>query len=56
MFLDYPTDIVSSQVAEALDFGLLDLDRIERMILRSIAGEFFRLSPDAHSQQGEDHG
>ncbi len=43
MFLDYPTDTLRLVVSEALRYGLLDLRRIERMVLRNIAGDFFRL-------------
>ncbi len=46
MFLDYPTDTLRMVVAEALRYGLLDLKRIERMVLRNIAGDFFKLPLD----------
>lgn len=43
IWLDYPTDAVETAVARALEFGLVDLERIERMVLRSLRGNFFRL-------------
>ena len=46
IWLDYPSDAVEAAVARALDFGLVDLDRIERMILRRIRGDFFKLPTD----------
>ena len=33
----------SRPLAEAAHYGLYDLDRLERMILRRIASEYFRL-------------
>lgn len=46
IWLDYPTDTVEAAVARALEFGLVDLERIERMILRNIRGNYFRLPTD----------
>lgn len=46
IYLDYPTEPVVAAVGTALEFGLLDLTRIERMVLRGIAGDFFRLPTD----------
>ncbi|MBE0467400.1 MAG: DDE-type integrase/transposase/recombinase [Candidatus Desulforudis sp.] len=43
MYLDYPTDAVKKAAAAALCHGLFDTSRIERMVLRTIAGEFFQL-------------
>jgi len=47
-YLDYPTDCLCKAIRRALDYGLTDLDRIERMTLRHIAGDFFRLNLDNH--------
>lgn len=44
IYLDYPTEAVVTAARRALEFGLLDLNRIEQMVLRRIAGDFFRLS------------
>jgi transposase len=43
MYLDYPLEPLDKAVAEAIAFGLYDLPRIERMVLRYVAGDFFRL-------------
>jgi len=43
LYLDYPTAPLCEALGEALDYGLLDLGRIEQMVLRRIAGDFFRL-------------
>jgi transposase len=46
LWLDYPTEPVIEAVELALRHDLTDLERIERMVLRRIAGDFFRLSTD----------
>jgi transposase len=43
MYLEYPTDVLVTAVEEALRFDLYDLERIDRMVLRQIKGDFFRL-------------
>lgn len=43
LFLDYPTESLIKAVKAALHYKLLDLNRIERMVLKNIAGDFFRL-------------
>lgn len=43
IWFDYPTEFVESAVTRALEFGLVDLHRIERMVLQSLRGDFFRL-------------
>ncbi len=43
IWTDYPTEAVRGAVSVALGHGLTDLDRIERMVLRRVAGDFFRL-------------
>lgn len=43
-YLDYPTVALCQAVGRALEYGLTDLDRIERMILRCAAGDFFKLN------------
>jgi len=42
-YIDYPTDALVKAVTRALEYGLTDLDRIENMTLRNIAGDYFRL-------------
>jgi len=46
MWAEYPTDAITGAITAALAYGLTDLTRIERMILRRIAGDFFRLPMD----------
>lgn len=59
IYVDYPTEAVASAVEHALRFDLMDLGRIEKMVLRRIAGDFFRLprvrtnDPD-DSEDGDD--
>jgi len=52
LYLDYPTDALCKAVARALEYGLTDLDRIERMTLRNVAGDYFRL--DIEKEQEDD--
>jgi transposase len=42
-YQDYPREPLLEAVQCALDYGLTDLARIERMILSRVAGDFFRL-------------
>lgn len=44
LYLDYPTDALVKATRRALDHGLLDLGRLESMVLRVIGGDYFRLS------------
>lgn len=43
IWLDYPTEALEPVILHALRFDLVDLGRIERMVLRSLRGDFFRL-------------
>jgi transposase len=54
IYVDYPTDAVVSAVRTALEYGLHDLRRIERMVLRNLAGTWFRLplNPDSEEDDG----
>lgn len=40
---DYPTNAVEAAVVEAVRFGMTDLSRIEGMVLRRVATEYFKL-------------
>lgn len=42
----YPSEAFLAAVQHALHFGMFDLPRLERMILRQIAGDFFDLEND----------
>ena len=47
MWLEYPGDALERAVGRALEFGLTNLERIERMTLQNVRGDFFRLpNPD----------
>jgi hypothetical protein len=46
MYIDYATDALLHVVREVESYGLLDLARIEKLVLTHIAGEFFRLPID----------
>jgi hypothetical protein len=46
MWLEYPTDAINKALRSALDHGLFELVRIERLILKNVAGDYFRLSGD----------
>jgi hypothetical protein len=41
---EYPRAAVHQALTLALQYGLFDLDRLERLILRVIAKEYFRLT------------
>lgn len=45
IWLDYPTPAVEAAVARALEYRQSDLETIERMVIKSLHGDFFRL-PD----------
>lgn len=42
----YPREPFLAALAQALKFGLFDLARLERLVLRHVAGDFFALEPD----------
>ena len=44
MYVDYPLETLVAAVAEALRYGLIDLERIERMVLKNVRGNYFQLS------------
>ena len=51
LYLDYPTESLITATRTAVAYGLLDLGRLETMVLRAVAGDFFRLPI---STQGEE--
>lgn len=51
LYLDYPTASLVAASRTALAYGLCDLGRLETMVLRGIAGDFFRLPVTTHSQE-----
>jgi hypothetical protein len=60
LFLDYPTESLVAAARRAVDHGLLDLGRLETMVLRAVAGDFFRIpitthdAEDAHDKKDQD--
>ena len=50
IFVDYPLEAILPAVSTALEYGLLDLVRIEQMILRHLAGTYFRLPPGSDKE------
>jgi hypothetical protein len=51
---DYPSKPFLDAVASAIHYGLYDLDRLERMVLRNIATEYFVAPADRRAQKRED--
>jgi hypothetical protein len=45
LYLDYPTEALRKAIAHALTYGLTDLGRLEKLLLKQIAGDYFRLTP-----------
>ena len=54
MWIDYPQAPLDQALATALAHGLFDLERIERLVLRHVAGDFFRL-PNINDEEPDDH-
>jgi len=52
LYLDYPTEAVVGAVATALEYGLLDVTRIETIVLQRVAGDFFRLPTHEEAHVG----
>jgi transposase len=47
LYTDYPTDAFIYGVKRAFKYGLLDMDSLEKIIIKNTAGNFFKLSmPD----------
>lgn len=53
-YLDYPTEALCKAAARALQYGLTDLERIERMTLRNVAGDYFRLDIDKEEENEDE--
>ncbi len=54
LYFDYPLPVLEKAVAAALEYGLIELGRIERLVLRHVAGEFFRFPPDTKKKDDDD--
>lgn len=46
LWMDYPAEPLHAAVEVALEHGLYNLDRLEVLVLRHIAGDYFRLPPN----------
>ena len=51
MVREYPRRPLLRAVHAAAHYGLYDLERVERMVLREIAGEYFVLRDDNHDEE-----
>jgi hypothetical protein len=51
---EYPKEAVTKAVATALEYGLFDLERLERLILRTIAKDYFVLSGGGGDRDNDD--
>jgi hypothetical protein len=54
MIDEYPRDAFIAALAEAIRYGMSDLERLERMVLRRIARDFFVLPRDADTDPETD--
>lgn len=50
LYLDYPTEVLVGAVETALQFGLIDLKRLESIVLQRTRGDFFRLPINAEQR------
>jgi hypothetical protein len=54
MLRDYPRAPLLAAVAQAEQYGLFDLDRVERMVLKQIAHEYFIVPPEKDDPEDGD--
>jgi hypothetical protein len=54
MVREYPREALLSAVREAARYGLYDLDRLERMVLRRVAREYFLLNDRKRTENDDD--
>ena len=52
LYREYPRAPFRRAVTLAAQYGLFDLDRLERLTLRVIAKDYFRVSPDDEEPEG----
>jgi hypothetical protein len=53
LYMEYPTEAVHRALDDAVTYGLTDLERVERMVLRNVAGDYFRLSVNNGAEPDE---
>jgi transposase len=51
MVREYPRAPLLRAIRTAADYGLYDLERVERMVLREIAGEYFVLNDNGYNEE-----
>jgi hypothetical protein len=51
---DYPSSVLLEAIQSAAQYGLYDLERVETMILRKLAREYFQIKPHCPSSEDED--
>jgi hypothetical protein len=54
MAREYPREPLLSAIRIAAHYGLYDLRRLERLVLRAIADDYFLLPPDPDEPEGDD--
>jgi len=54
LWMDFPAEPLERAVARATEHGLMDTARIESIVLRELAGTYFRLDPAALNPDGGD--
>jgi transposase len=51
MYKEYPADSFDKAITAALRFGMFDLNRLENMVLRHIAGDYFRFEMEGSDNE-----
>jgi transcriptional regulator with XRE-family HTH domain len=54
LYLDYPTEPLCAALRVALEYGLYEVKRIEQMVLKNIAGDFFRLPAPPDKEEDDE--
>jgi hypothetical protein len=54
MVRDYPQGPLLTAVNRATEYGLFDLDRLERMVLKQIATDYFVLPTEDQDMEPDD--
>jgi hypothetical protein len=54
LYREYPRDALCKAVATALHYGLFDLERLERLVLRTIAKDYFVLPRSSSGDRNDD--
>jgi hypothetical protein len=55
MWMEYPQEPLDTALRVALEHGLFELQRIETLVLRHVAGDFFRLHPLGDENERDDN-